>query len=70
MNASELREVLRACGLSQRGAAKALDVHERTMRRYCASAGEIPRVIEYAVRYMQREALDLQSRGNAMGYSL
>lgn len=52
MTATQLREVLARAGLSQRGAAKALGIHERSMRRYCASAGEIPPVIEYALLYM------------------
>jgi DNA-binding transcriptional regulator YiaG len=53
MNATELRFALKSLGLSQRAAARALDVHERTMRRYAAAGEEIPRCVEYALRYLE-----------------
>lgn len=43
---------LREAGLSQRGTAKALEINERTMRRYVAGDQPIPRVVEYAVRWL------------------
>lgn len=53
MNSTELRFALKSLGLSQRAAARALDIHERSMRRYAASQDEIPRAIEYALRYLE-----------------
>jgi hypothetical protein len=47
----QLQRLLDRAGISQRGAAKALDLNERTMRRYVA--GEpIPRVVELAAKYL------------------
>jgi hypothetical protein len=47
--------------LSQRSAAKWLDVNERTMRKYLAGHSPIPRMAEYALRWaieeMKRRAL-------------
>jgi hypothetical protein len=49
----ELRELLERAGLTQVGAAVALGIDARTMRRYLhASRRHVPRVIEYAVRYI------------------
>jgi hypothetical protein len=60
VTAKQLKRMLNALGISQRGAARALDFHERTMRRYCA--GEpIPRVVEYALLYLASQA----NRGGA-----
>lgn len=51
MTALQLQRLLDRAGISQRGAAKALDINERTMRRYVA--GEpIPRVVEFAAKYL------------------
>ena len=52
MTPEELRNLLKACSLSQRGAAAALDIDERTMRRYCAGDLPVPRAIEYALRWL------------------
>lgn len=51
MTATQLRKLLDRAGLSQRVAAKALDINERTMRAYCADR-PIPRVVEYAMRWI------------------
>jgi len=36
MNTDEFRQLIEDTRLSQRGAAKAIDISERTMRRYCS----------------------------------
>lgn len=55
MTPTELRAVLKRCGLSQRAAARALDLDVRTIGRYCAAEGAIPRVVEYALRHLARQ---------------
>lgn len=50
MTGHQLQKLLDRAGLSQRGAAKALGINERTMRKYVAGDSEIPRVVEIAVR--------------------
>jgi hypothetical protein len=51
MTTTQLRKLLDSVGMTQRGAARALDINERTMRRYCA--GEpIPKVVEYALMWI------------------
>ena len=49
MTGGQLRKLLERAGLSQRGAAKALEINERTMRKYVAGDAPIPRVVELAV---------------------
>lgn len=51
MDSSELKALLAKCGISQRTAAKVLNINERTMRRYCAG-GKIPHVVELAMRWI------------------
>jgi hypothetical protein len=48
----QLQKVLDKCGLSQRGAARALEINERSMRRY-VTADRVPKVVELAVLYLQ-----------------
>jgi hypothetical protein len=48
----ELRAALDRLGLSQRGGAKALEVDERTMRRWIAGAAAIPGPVQVALRCM------------------
>ena len=48
MTTKQLRKLLDSVGMTQRGAAMALDIHERTMRRYCAG-DPIPKVVELAM---------------------
>lgn len=55
MTAGQLKRALAKAGLSQRGAAKRLELNERTMRRYVAGDQPIPRVVEYAVYWLCRE---------------
>lgn len=47
-DAAKIRDKLAALGLSQRGAARALGIDERTMRRYCAG-DPVPRVVWLAL---------------------
>lgn len=51
MTATQLGELLDRAGLSQRGAAKAIGINERTMRKYIAGQAPIPRTVEYALRW-------------------
>lgn len=43
-DAQRLRDLLLKAGLSQRGAARELEVDERTMRYWCAGDGKPPRM--------------------------
>lgn len=52
MTGGQLQKLLDQSGLSQRGAAKELDISERNMRRYIADELPIPRVVEYALRWV------------------
>ena len=55
MDAGQLRTLLEQCELSQRGAAKALDINERTMRRYVSGKGSVPRAVELALLGMRKK---------------
>ena len=52
MTAIQLQRLLDRAGISQRGAAKMLDINERTMRKYCAGDAAIPRTVELAVKFL------------------
>ena len=52
MTALQLQRLLDRAGLSQRGAAKALEINERTMRKYCAGDQKIPKTVELALLYL------------------
>jgi hypothetical protein len=52
MTAKQLQRLLDSAELSQRGTARELELNERTMRRYASGDQAIPRVVEYAVRYL------------------
>jgi plasmid maintenance system antidote protein VapI len=52
MTALQLQRLLDRAGISQRGAAKALDINERTMRKYVAGDAAIPRTVELAAKYL------------------
>ena len=52
----QVRGLLDEVGLSQRGAAKHLEISDRTMRRYCCMAGDgAPRVVELELKQMKAE---------------
>ena len=55
MTATQLRKLLDRAGLSQRGAARELEIDERTMRYYCAGQ-PIPKAVEYAMLWLTQEA--------------
>jgi len=48
----QLQRLLDDAGLSQRGAAKAIGISERQMRRYVAGDAAVPKFIEYALRWL------------------
>jgi transcriptional regulator with XRE-family HTH domain len=52
MTATQLQRLLDSAGLSQRGAAKAIGISERHMRRYVAGEAEVPLVVEFALRWV------------------
>lgn len=60
MTALQLQRLLDRAGLSQRGAAKALEINERTMRKYCAGDAPIPKTVVLALLYLasQSDAAD------------
>jgi hypothetical protein len=56
MTALQLQRLLDRAGLSQRGAAKALEINERTMRKYCAGDSAIPKTVELALLYLASQS--------------
>ena len=56
-DAQHLRNLIAMTGLSQRGAARELEIGEREMRAYCAG-GRVPRVVILALERL----VDLQRR--------
>jgi hypothetical protein len=56
MTAGQIKKVLAKAALSQRGAAKLLEINERTMRRYVSGEQPIPRVVEYALLWISYQA--------------
>lgn len=52
MTALQLQRMLDSAGLSQRGAAKEIGISERQMRRYVAGEAPVPKVVEYALRWL------------------
>jgi hypothetical protein len=47
-DADQMRSLIERAGLTQRGAARELDINERTMRGYCAG-DKVPRVVMLAM---------------------
>lgn len=60
MTATQLKKLLDLAGLSQRGAAKELDINERTMRKYVAGEAVVPRTVEYALRWIVHQQDELE----------
>jgi plasmid maintenance system antidote protein VapI len=56
LTGGQLQKLLDRAGLSQRGAAKALGINERTMRKYVAGDAEVPKVVELAVLYLAQHS--------------
>lgn len=52
MTGGQLQKLLDSAGLSQRGAAKEIEISERQMRRYIAGEADIPKIVEYALRWL------------------
>lgn len=64
MTGGQLRKLLDSAGLSQRGAARELQISERQMRRYVAGDAEVPKVIEYALRWLIHKAFSAEGRSD------
>lgn len=56
VTALQLQRLLDRSGLSQRSAAKALEINERSMRRYCSGEQPVPKAIELALLYLASQA--------------
>jgi plasmid maintenance system antidote protein VapI len=56
MTGNQLQKLLDTAGLSQRGAAKLIGIGERQMRRYIAGEAVVPKVVEYALRWVISQA--------------
>ena len=52
MTPRELRGLTEGADLGQAGAARPIEITDRSMRRYVAGDVEIPLSIEYALRYV------------------
>lgn len=58
----EIRELLEKAGLTQRAAAKRLEISEREFRRMCAGSRPIPDVVVLALRDLARTHQELIRR--------
>ena len=56
MTGGQLGRLLDRAGFSQRGAAKALEINERTMRKYCAGDAKVPKTVELALLYLASQS--------------
>ena len=52
MTGGQLQKLLDSAGLSQRGAAREIRISERQMRRYISGDADVPKVVEYALRWV------------------
>lgn len=61
MNSKQLQDLLDRIGISQRAAARELNINERTMRKYVAGDAEIPKTVELALTRLRigKEQADL-----------
>lgn len=57
-DAQRLRDLLARIGLSQRGAARELEVAERTMRYWCSGEQPVPRMAMLALEHLASMQLD------------
>jgi hypothetical protein len=53
MNAEQLVSLLKKIGVSQRGAARLIDINERTMRKYVSGDAPIPRTVALALERLR-----------------
>jgi plasmid maintenance system antidote protein VapI len=51
-----LKALLRELKLTRRGAARILEMNERTIRRYCAGSSSIPRAVFIALESLKKIA--------------
>lgn len=51
-----LKALLRELKLTRRGAARMLEMNERTIRRYCAGSSSIPRAVFIALESLRKVA--------------
>ena len=66
MTPNQLRAALGRLGLSQRAAARLLDIDERTMRKYVAGDLIIPEMLVWALRGLAQREQD-QDANSAAG---
>jgi plasmid maintenance system antidote protein VapI len=52
LTALQLQRLLDKAGMTQRAAAKVLEIHERTMRKYCAGDLVIPKTVAMAMLHL------------------
>ena len=52
MTGSKLRKWLKSTKQTQRGMARKLGINERTMRRWCVSDEEVPRMAMFAMKWV------------------
>jgi hypothetical protein len=52
-DAQRLRDLIADVGLSQRSAAKEIDVKDRVMRYWCAGTTPVPRVVMLAIEHLR-----------------
>jgi hypothetical protein len=51
----QLQRLLSDAGFSQRGAAKAIGIHERTMRKYVLGESPVPKLVECALHWALKQ---------------
>lgn len=51
-DADRVRDLLARAGVSQRGAARYLEIDQRTLRRYCAGDADVPQVVMMALEHL------------------
>ena len=65
MTPKQLRKMLEDAGLTQKRAAHLVGLTDRSMRRYTGGDVAIPRVVEYALRYVIEQGV--AGRGSREG---
>lgn len=56
MTALQLQRLLDRARMSQRAAAMALEINERSMRRYCSGEQPVPKTVELALLYLASQS--------------